>query len=89
MESLKSQPYYHFDKNRLLESTDFGSGELYDWPVHMAEKTWVDLEAFIEVWRRALEMQGYADKVDQPMLESSLTRARKEAKRVNQMLQPA
>jgi hypothetical protein len=81
VESLKSQPYYHFDKTRLLESTDYGSGELYDWPVHMAEKTWVDLEAFIEVWRKALEMHGYADKVDQPMLESSLTRARKEAKR--------
>ena len=81
VETLRSESYYHFDKSRLLESTDYGSGEMYDWPVHMAEKTWVDIEAFIEVWLKALEMHGVSSKVDQPMLERSLAAARKQAMR--------
>jgi hypothetical protein len=28
----------------------------YDWPVHMAEKTWVQSEQFIEAYNKALEL---------------------------------
>ncbi|HLZ01824.1 MAG TPA: hypothetical protein VKR55_06690 [Bradyrhizobium sp.] len=83
VEVVKPTSYYHFDKTRLLESTDYGSGELYDWPVHMAEKTWVDIEAFIEVFLKALELHAgsYRGNVDKEMLTKSLARARKEALR--------
>jgi hypothetical protein len=27
---------------------------MYNWPVHMAEKTWVDIVAFIEAFTAAL-----------------------------------
>jgi hypothetical protein len=76
-------PYYHFDKSRLLETTDLGFGEIYDWPVHMAEKTWVDIEAFIEVFVKALELhaQSYRGTVDQTILSKSLAYARREAAR--------
>lgn len=81
VESLRSAPYYPFDKTRLLESTDFGSGEMYDWPIHMAEKTWVDIEAFIEVFLKAIDLHGYKGKVDAAMLEKSIERSRREAAR--------
>jgi hypothetical protein len=77
VEAVKPAPYYHFDKKRILETGNRG-GELYDWPVHMAEKTWVDLEAFIEVFLKAIDMHGYAEKVDRDMLDRSLARARRE-----------
>lgn len=79
VESLKSAPYYHFAKSRLLESTDFGSGEMYDWPIHMAEKTWVDFDAFVEVFLKAIEI--HAAKVDEVMLQKSIERARRDAAR--------
>jgi len=81
VEGLGEHAYYGFNKERLLETTDYGSGELYDWPVHMAEKTWVDIEAFIQVFEKALDLHGYRKGVDQVRLEQSLARARKEARR--------
>lgn len=76
-------PYhYHFDKSRLLETGNHG-GEMYDWPVHMAEKTWIDIEAFIEAFVKALDLHtgSYRGAVDQVMLEKSIERARREAAR--------
>jgi hypothetical protein len=75
-------PYYHFDKTRLLEAGNSG-GELYDWPAHMAEKTWVDIEAFIEAFVKALELHAgkYGGTVDEAMLKKSIERARREAAR--------
>ena len=31
-------------------------GDLFDWPLHMAEKNWVDLEAFIRAFEAALRI---------------------------------
>jgi hypothetical protein len=81
VESVRpAAPYYHFAKTRLLETGNRG-GELYDWPIQLAEKTWVDIEAFIEVFLKALELHagGYAGKVDEAMLSRSLAYARREA----------
>jgi hypothetical protein len=80
VESLKSAPYYHFDKGRILETGNRG-GEMYDWPLQMAEKTWVDIEAFIEIFQKAIDLHGYAEKVDKDMLSRSLEKARHEATR--------
>jgi hypothetical protein len=69
VESVRpATPYYHFNKERLLETGNRG-GEMYGWPVHLAEKTWVDIEAFIEVFQKALDLLGYAPQVDKAMLE--------------------
>jgi hypothetical protein len=76
-------PYYHFGADRILETTDRGGQLFYDWPIHLGEKTWVDIEAFIEVFLKAIEMHAgrLGGKVDQDVLARSLARGRKEASR--------
>ena len=83
VESVRPEaPYYHFEKRRILETENRGD-ELYDWPIHMAEKTWVDIEAFIEVFLKAIELHAgsFKGKVDEAMLQKSIERARREAAR--------
>jgi hypothetical protein len=41
---------YPIEKRRLPELR----GDVYDWPVHMAEKNWVNLPLFLEAFREAL-----------------------------------
>jgi hypothetical protein len=62
---------------------DHGSGEMYDWPAHMAEKAWVDIDAFIEVFVKALDMHAgsYGGTVDPAMRSKSLAFARRAARR--------
>ena len=83
VETRKPEAPYQFEAKQLLETTDRGNGLLYDWPVHLAEKSWVDIEAFIEVFAKALEIHKgkYAGTVDPEMLEASLAEARYEARR--------
>ena len=50
METVPPEAPYEFEASRLLEVTDRPKGKFYDWPVHLAEKTWVDIEAFIEAF---------------------------------------
>jgi uncharacterized protein YaiI (UPF0178 family) len=42
MESVKPAPTYHFNAERLLEERGAGDGEYYDWPVHMAENSFME-----------------------------------------------
>jgi hypothetical protein len=80
---VKPAPSYHFNAERLVETTDRGPvGALYDWAVHMAEKTWVDIEAFIEAFTKALDLHAgkYSPKVDPDLLRKSFAEARLEAK---------
>jgi hypothetical protein len=84
VESVRpSAPYYNFENSRLLETGNHG-GEMYDWPVHLAEKTWVDIEAFIDAFVKALDLHAgsYREKVDAAMLSKSLAQARKAARRL-------
>ena len=48
------------------------------WPVHLAEKSWVDIEAFIEVFIKAIEIHKgkYTGEVDPKMLAASIEEAR-------------
>jgi hypothetical protein len=48
VESIEPAPTYELWAERLLETR---RGGFYDWPVQMAEKKWVDTEAFMR--RRA------------------------------------
>ena len=71
-------PKYSINTERLLETTTRGKDVFYDWPVHMAEKTWVDVEAFNEAFKKALEY--HAVTYDKDMLASSFAEARRQAK---------
>lgn len=83
VEAVKPAPYYHFDKSRLLETGNRGDESYYDWPLQLAEKTWVDIEAFLEAFVKALELHAgsFLGKVDEEKLSKSLARALKEASR--------
>lgn len=69
---------YLIDAERLPKVIGQGTGRYYKWPVHMAEKSWVDQDRFIEAFTSALEhhaaSQGYT--VDQELLDRSIQRAR-------------
>jgi len=76
-------PYrYDIEASRLLE---MGYGGLYDWPIHMAEKEWVDIEAVIEAFTKALELhQGnYIAVADPDTLAKSIDFARKVRERMD------
>ena len=73
VESVKPAPTYHFSADRLLEEAGAGMGKLYDWPVHMAEKTWVDINAFNDAFTKAIELHAgrYKGTVDRAKLAAS------------------
>jgi hypothetical protein len=52
IESLSPDFDYEVEAERLLEVAERNGETLYDLPVHMAEKCWVDIEAFIAAFER-------------------------------------
>ena len=66
---------------RLTEMSGAGRGKFYDWPVHMVEKTWVDPEAFIEAYVKAVELHGARCKppADPAIVARSFAEARRVA----------
>ena len=81
IENVRGAPEYFFSADRLLEMEDRGPGMLYDWPLHMAEKVWVDIDAFCEAFVHALKIhrRRYKGKVDLVILEKSLRKAKESA----------
>jgi len=79
LQSVKpGAPYeYNIGAERLLEMNGSGRGQFYDWPVHMAEKNWIDMAAFSEAFRKALDLHKgkYRGSVDQKLLEASFAEA--------------
>jgi hypothetical protein len=64
---------YWIAGNRIAEPRDWGGDSLYEWPLHMSEKTWIDLRAFEEVFRAAFVANGVdmdADKMDRSFAEA-------------------
>lgn len=61
----------------LLERGGVGGGQLYDWPFQVLEKSWVDENAFIEAYRRSIEIHvgRYPSRVDHDVLDKSITAA--------------
>ena len=74
VKSCRPYPTYEFEAKRLSETTDRGYGIFYEWPVHLAEKNWVDVDAFNEAFVRALEIHKgkYVPPLDAVMLKHSL-----------------
>jgi hypothetical protein len=78
VEGDRGVPPYHIEESRLTETASRPNGIFYDWPVHMARKAWVDIEAFTEAFDKALELHKgrYSPEADQDMLEASIAEAR-------------
>lgn len=78
VESVPPEVDYHFDASRISELTHKGPSQFY-WPVHMAEKTWVDIEAFIEAFNQAIAIHAgrYSPAIDPTLLATSLSEARR------------
>lgn len=76
-------PLYHIEESRLTEITKRPNGTFYSWPIHMAKKTWVDIEDFIEAFDNALELlkRRYSPEADQGMLKATIAEARRVAGR--------
>jgi hypothetical protein len=83
LESIKPLTPYLIEANRLLDRRGVGEGKFYDWPIQLAKKSWVDIEAFIEAFSRALELHAgkYEGKVDPDVLRASISEARREAEK--------
>lgn len=77
MQALKPAPLYEIEAKRLVETTQRNGVTYYDWPCHMAIKTWVDGAAFNEAFVQALTIHVgcYFPAVDREMLERSLAYA--------------
>jgi hypothetical protein len=82
VESIRPAPTYPIPADRLLEAR-WGRAPVYSFPMQMAQKTWVDIEAFIEAFEKALQL--LADRiegsVDPEKLTASIAKARQEAMR--------
>lgn len=72
---------YNIDASRLLERRGAGDGKLYDWPLQLAEKTWIDIELFIEAYSNALKLLAdkYTGTPDSNLLQETFAAARKRA----------
>ena len=73
-------PYkYAIEAARLGKKTTRGNQTLYEWPVQLTEKSWVDIEAFIEAFKEALKLHAgkYGAPVDENILRESIEYARK------------
>jgi hypothetical protein len=66
--------------NRLLETTERNEKLFYDWPVHLAEKVWVNLRLFREAFEKALELSK--SKIDSDLLNNSFNKAQQIANRL-------
>ena len=58
MVTVKPAPSYLIERKRLTEKTERAGKKLYDWPVHLAEKEWVNLESFERAWVWAVYKSG-------------------------------
>ena len=45
---------YHFPAERLSEVREYAGQQLPDWPLHMAEKSWVDIHDFCTAFLAAI-----------------------------------
>lgn len=49
---------YFIAIHRVPAITERHSGTFYDWPLHMAEKDWVDLPQFLEAFEKAIRLHA-------------------------------
>jgi hypothetical protein len=81
IDSVDPEQFYAIPANELATTTLRGGEPFYEWPLHMAEKPWVDIEAFIDAFEHALDIHrgSYAAKIDRGVLGRSLSKAREQS----------
>jgi hypothetical protein len=81
IESLSPDCHYEVEAERLAEVTERDGATLYDWLLHMTEKTWVDSEACIAAFEKAMEIHAgrYTPALEREMLAASIRFVRFEA----------
>ena len=80
MGPVETLPPYDIAIERVFEITKRGDKTFYDWPVHMAEKTWVEAPLFNAAFDRAI--RHYSKASGQPIDESMLRASYEEALRI-------
>lgn len=75
---------YFIDGNRLLETREHQQKTLYFWPLQLAEKTWIDIDAFeiAFLWALLANRGKYKGDVDVERLKESFVVARQMAERI-------
>ncbi len=77
-ESVGQQSENFVEMERVSQLTERDGVNYYEWPLHMAIKSWVDIEDFIIVFERALE--AYEEKkgaqINQAILSNSFKKTR-------------
>lgn len=68
---------YVIYSDKLLDTTRRGNHTFYEWPIHMAEKTWVDVTAFNQAFERAISyhLEDGMEAVNLKMLQASFQEA--------------
>jgi hypothetical protein len=71
--SIKPASSYDIDAGRLTAITERDGKEYYDWPIHLAEKGWVDMPAFMDTFSAALQHHAgsYSPAVDPELLKAT------------------
>ncbi len=66
---------YHLPAERLSETRLYQGHELPDWPLHMAEKTWVDIHDFCTAFMVALACYPEFAKLNGAQIREGVRRA--------------
>ena len=78
LESVGQQSENFIEMERVSQLIEREGVEYYEWPLHMAMKSWVDIEDFLIVFEKTLE--AYEEKVGAPinqtLLSNSFSKAR-------------
>lgn len=72
LESIDPRSKYVIPLAEILGIRETGRERFYKWPLQVAEKSWVDIEAFIAAFRFAVQ----GTPVDQVILEETITKSR-------------
>lgn len=74
----ESLPPYDIAIDRVFETTTRGVEHYYDWPVHMASKTWVDVDLFNAAFDRGIRHYSRVsgEPIDEDMLQASYIEAK-------------
>ncbi|MEO7859012.1 MAG: hypothetical protein ABIU05_01000 [Nitrospirales bacterium] len=76
---VAGEPFEYFiEMAKISRLTERNGIQYYEWPLHMAIKQWVDIEAFLTAFEKALE--ALEDKegapINQKALANSFSKAR-------------
>lgn len=83
LESIRPDPPCVIEAPTLTATLTHGDDVFYEWPLHVAEKSWAKIDLFIDAYTRALALHGgsYQPPEDLDLLERSCAKARHIARR--------